>query len=246
MRIWLPVWQDTFLRILEREAMTICIGFQSGHGHLLLLQEIPYDSWRKLTGLSLLCLLPSSFTFYVAFSRSALLFPVWNHRYTDVYMYYMHLFLKDLKEMEDYVPFFSSVLGEDRELLYKTAARSKILTRRYTFYSKYYLQVLKYILKLANIKIRWFIVAAVFMVAFGSSFSWNYGWSWLRDMHLPIFDVVKDIKVFWKGNELCSRKNSTENSNWEKAAVVWETKNGRSNLKKGEEESGGSSRGDTD
>lgn len=38
-------------------------------------------------------------------------------------------------------------------MLYKTAAGSKILTGRYIFNSKYYPQVLKYILKLSIIKL---------------------------------------------------------------------------------------------
>lgn len=67
-----------------------------------------------------------------------------------VYILHMHLFLKDLEEMEDYVPLFHLFLGRMEGQLYKTAAGSKILIRRYIFNSKYYLQVLKYILKLDN------------------------------------------------------------------------------------------------
>lgn len=64
----------------------------------------------------------------------------------------MYLFLKDLKEVEDYVPLLSCFWGGWRGAL-QNSSWEQNTSRRYIFNSKYCLQVLKDILKLANIKI---------------------------------------------------------------------------------------------
>lgn len=74
------------------------------------------ESWQ---GCPYSFFLPSLFPLYVAFRESALMCSVWNYRCTCVYTYDMHLFLKDLEEMEYSVPFFfSPVFGEDGEVPY--------------------------------------------------------------------------------------------------------------------------------
>lgn len=155
--------------------------------------------------------------------------------------YCMHFFLEDLEEMEDYVPLFFQLFWERMEGP-STAPGSRILTRKYKFNSRYYLWVLKYILKLANIKNVLIIVPGEFMVAFDHSFCWNYVWSWLPDMHLPNLDVVKDTKFFLEKQwvvlqrklytKVELRKSTRERSEREKM---------RRNLKKGKGESRGSS-----